>query len=156
MGAAAGRGNGTGRENSHHRNILWGRGGTGPAQAGLLWRKVHRRGIPDKTLDAIVESCLLDENMRRWFQEQNPHAMEEASRRFLELNQRGGWQGDPEVLRGLRRAYLSAEGDLEDGISGLGEVQAGGVDIVTHGQADGWGARMAETERLMDHWTKRG
>lgn len=113
-------------------------------------------GIPDKTLDAIVESCLLDGNMRRWFQEQNPHAMEEASRRFLELNQRGGWQGDPEVLRGLRRVYLSAEGDLEDGISGLGEVQAGGVDIVTHGQAVGWGARMAETERLMDRWTKRG
>lgn len=112
-------------------------------------------GIPDRTLDAIVESCLLDGNMRRWFQEHNPFAMEEAGRRFLELNQRGGWQADPEVLRGLQRAYLSAEGDLEDGISGLGEVQAGDVDIVTHGQVAGWGARMEETERLMDRWTKR-
>lgn len=92
--------------------------------------------------------------MQRWFRENNPHALEEASRRFLELNTRGKWDGDSQVLQRLRRAYLQAEGDLEDGVSGLGELQAGNVDIIAHDQVDTWSARLKETEGVLDKWRK--
>lgn len=110
--------------------------------------------IAPGTLDAIAQRYLLDEDMQRWFRENNPHALEEASRRFLELNTRGKWDGDSQVLQRLRRAYLQAEGDLEDGVSGLGELQAGNVDIIAHDQVDTWAARLKETEGVLDKWRK--
>ncbi len=108
--------------------------------------------ISDSTLDAVARQCLLDEDMRRWFREVNPYALEEAGRRFLELDQRGKWQGDREVLTQLRRAYLQAEGDLEDGLSGQGEIQAGSVDIVTHDQVESWSQRLRETGEVVKKW----
>ena len=110
--------------------------------------------IPSDTLDSVVERYLLDEEMQKWFRENNSYALEEASRRFLELNSRDKWNGDPDVLRQLQRAYLKAEGDLEDGLTGLGEIQAGNVDIITHEQVKGWGKRLAETDELMKTWKK--
>ena len=44
-----------------------------------------------------------------------------------------------------------AEGDLEDGASGLGEIQAGNVEIVDPTQVEGWAGRLKETEALLDH-----
>lgn len=110
--------------------------------------------IADQTLDKVVRTYLLDEKMQAWFRENNSYAMEEASRRFLELNSRGKWNGDPDVLRALQRAYLKAEGDLEDGLSGLGEIQAGNVDIITHEQMKDWNQRLRETDELMKQWKK--
>lgn len=90
--------------------------------------------------------------MQNFFRENNPYAQEEASRRFLELDSRGKWQGDPEVLRQLRRAYLQAEGDLEDGVSGEGDIQGGSVDVVSHRDMAQWGERLKETEEVMARW----
>jgi cobaltochelatase CobN len=110
--------------------------------------------ITSSTLDAVVESYLLDERTQNWFREQNPYALEESGRRFLELHTRGKWQGDPDVLRKLQRTYLTAEGDLEDNLSGLGEIQAGNVDIITHEQVGTWKKRMEQTEELIKTWKK--
>lgn len=110
--------------------------------------------IPSETLDTVVERYLLDEEMQKWFKDHNSYALEEASRRFLELNSRGKWNGDPDVLRQLQRAYLKAEGDLEDGLTGLGDIQAGNVDIITHEQVKGWSERLTETDELMKTWKK--
>lgn len=134
----------------------------GYAGAAELMRRVQTlfdtqcvcRNIPDQMLDAVVEHCLLDERMRDWFREHNAYALEEADRRFLELNSRNKWNADPEVLRRLQRAYLKAEGDLEDGLTGLGDIQAGNVDIVTHEQVADWSDHMAETDRLIQKWKK--
>ena len=94
---------------------------------------------------------VLDERMERWFRENNPHALEESARRFLEMHRRGKWQGDPDVLRRLQRAYLRTEGDLEDGVTGLGEIQAGNVEIVEPGMTERWAERLKETEALLEH-----
>lgn len=110
--------------------------------------------IPDQALDAVVQRYLLDDEMQKWFRENNSYALEEASRRFLELNSRGKWTGDPNVLRQLQRAYLKAEGDLEDGLTGIGEIQAGNVDIITHEQVKSWNERLNETDELMKTWKK--
>lgn len=110
--------------------------------------------IPDRTLDDVARQYLLDEKMQAWFAENNSFALEEASRRFLELNSRGKWNGDPDVLRALQRAYLKAEGDLEDGVSGLGDIQAGNVDVINHEQVTAWNRRLSETDELMNAWKK--
>ncbi len=110
--------------------------------------------IPAATLDKVAERYLLDEEMRRWFREVNPYALEESGRRFLELDSRGKWNGDPAVLSRLRRAYLQAEGDLEDGVTGEGDIQAGNVEIVTHDGVDAWAERLKETDELIKKWKK--
>lgn len=105
-------------------------------------------------LDRVARQYLLDETMIQWFRENNPFALEEAGRRFLELHARGKWEGDPQVLRGLQRAYLQAEGDLEDGLSGRGELQGGNVDIIAHEQVASWADRLADTEAVLRKWRK--
>ena len=107
--------------------------------------------LPAELLDAVAGRVVLDERMERWFRENNPHALEESARRFLEMHRRGKWQGDPDVLRRLQRAYLRTEGDLEDGVTGLGEVQAGNVEIVEPGMTERWAERLKETEALLEH-----
>ena len=107
--------------------------------------------LTPELLDDTVKRILLDEDRIRWFREVNPHALEESGRRFLELHQRGKWNGDPEALRRLQSAYLRAEGDLEDGTSGLGEIQAGNVEIVDPARVEGWENRLMETEKLLRH-----
>ncbi|MBR6736492.1 MAG: cobaltochelatase subunit CobN, partial [Oscillospiraceae bacterium] len=74
--------------------------------------------IADATLDNVVERYVLDERMRKWFADNNPYAIEEAGRRFLELESRGKWNADPEILHKLKLEYLKAEGNLEDGLTG--------------------------------------
>lgn len=108
--------------------------------------------LSDSLLDSVAKQYLLDEEMQKWFAENNPHALEESGRRFLELNTRGKWNGDPQVLAGLRRAYLRAEGDLEDGVSGLGELQGGSVDVISHEAVKEWSERLRETESVMKRW----
>lgn len=110
--------------------------------------------IPDSLLDAVAQRYLLDEGMQQWFRENNPYALEEASRRFLELNSRGKWHGEQVVMDQLRRAYLKAEGDLEDGVSGDGDIQAGSVDIVAHDQVESWSQRLQEADEVMKKWRK--
>lgn len=110
--------------------------------------------IPDSLLDTVAQRYLLDGNMQQWFRANNPYALEESSRRFLEMESRGKWKGDPQVLDQLRRAYLKAEGDLEDGVSGEGDIQAGNVDIIAHNQVEGWSERLRETDEVMKKWRK--
>ena len=110
--------------------------------------------IPGQMLDEVVRTCLLDERMQNFFRENNPYAQEEAARRFLELDSRGKWQANSEVLSQLRRAYLLAEGDLEDGVTGEGELQGGNVDIVSHQDMADWAAHMKETEEVVRQWRK--
>lgn len=110
--------------------------------------------IAAETLDQIADRYLLNPEMQNWFRETNPYALEESSRRFLELNTRGKWNGDTQILQKLRRAYLQAEGDLEEQISGLGEIQAGNVDIITHDQVESWAKRLSETEKIVQKWNK--
>ncbi len=108
--------------------------------------------LSDGLLDAVARQYLLDESMQKWFAENNPHALEESGRRFLELNTRGKWNGDPEVLAALRREYLKMEGDLEDGVSGLGELQGGSVDVVTHEAVSDWATRLKEADAVIEKW----
>ena len=99
--------------------------------------------VADWVFDEITKTHILDKKMRDFYEKQNPWALEELARRFLEAEQRGLWQADPEVLAALREAYLEIEGWIEDTIGDIaGEYQGGAVDMMTKTEVGAW------TERL--------
>ena len=71
--------------------------------------------------------------LRRFFEENNPHALEEIARRLLEAEQRGLWDADEEVLENLKNHYLDIESWMEDQI-GEGGYQGGSVGRVYPGR----------------------
>jgi cobaltochelatase CobN len=87
------------------------------------------REVDDWIFDDIAETFVNDDEMRRFFGESNPHALEEIARRLLEARQRDLWDADPQVLDDLKKNYLEIESWMEDR-AGSGDFQGGNVDIV--------------------------
>lgn len=99
--------------------------------------------VDDWIFDDIAETFVNNDEMRQFFEENNPHALEEIARRLLEAEQRGLWDADQEVLDDLKRNYLEIESWMEDQISG-GEYQGGNVDVVTSQDVAGWNDSMKD------------
>jgi len=86
--------------------------------------------------DEITKTYVLDEEMRRWFEENNVYAIEEIARRLFEAYERGLWKADDETIERLREAYVEIEGILEEDI--IGDVQGGAIDIYTMNDVENW------------------
>lgn len=99
--------------------------------------------VDDWIFDEIAGTFLLDEEMKAWFEEVNPWAMEEIGRRLLEAEARGIWKTDDELLERLKGAYLDAEACIED-TDMEGEFQGGAVDIITADEVEGWKASLQD------------
>jgi len=99
--------------------------------------------VDDWIFDDIAGTFVNNDEMRQFFEENNPHALEEIARRLLEAEQRGLWNADEEVLDELKRNYLEIESWMEDQISG-GEYQGGDVDVVTAQDIPGWNDSMKD------------
>jgi cobaltochelatase CobN len=91
----------------------------------------------------IADTFVNNDEMRQFFGENNPHALEEIARRLLEANQRSLWDADPRVLDELRKNYLEIESWMEEG-TGEGDFQGGNVDIVTAEDSLPWGNAMKD------------
>ncbi|MTJ93798.1 MAG: cobaltochelatase subunit CobN [Desulfovibrio sp.] len=86
--------------------------------------------VDDGIFDDIVRTFVLDKENRAFFEENNPWALEEMSRRLLEAQARGVWQADKDVLKALRQQYLDMEGWLEERTEAHGgSFQGGSIDI---------------------------
>ncbi|MFB3764478.1 MAG: cobaltochelatase subunit CobN, partial [Methanotrichaceae archaeon] len=70
--------------------------------------------VDDWIFDDIAKAFIMDEENRKFFEENNPWAMEEMARRLIEAEQRGLWKADPEVLNALKSTYLEIEGWMEE------------------------------------------
>jgi cobaltochelatase CobN len=111
--------------------------------------------VDDWIFDEIARTFVLDEEMKKFFEENNPYALEEIARRLLEAYERELWDADPEVLQGLKNAYLEIEGWMEER-AGDGEFQGGAVDIMTALEVEGWGDKMkAVMEKIHNKNDKR-
>lgn len=99
--------------------------------------------------DEITKTFVLDPEMKQFFEEKNPYAFEELTRRLLEANQRELWNADPEVLEGLKNTYLEVESWLEDEV-GEGDHQGGSVDIITTSDVEPWGKKINEMAERVD------
>jgi len=101
--------------------------------------------VDDWIFDDITRTFLLNEEMRKFFQENNPWALEEIGRRLLEAHQRGLWNAEPEVLEGLKNAYLEVESWLEEKMGDVeGDFQGGTIDILTSEDVENWRGKMRE------------
>ena len=86
--------------------------------------------------DEIANKYVIDEEMRRWFEENNIYAIEEIARRLFEAYERELWQADEETIEKLREAYSELEGILEDEV--VGDVQGGTIDIYAMNDVENW------------------
>jgi len=103
--------------------------------------------VGDWIFNDIAKTFVLDEENRRFFQENNPWAMEEIGRRLLEASQRGLWKADPEVLDALKSSYLEIEGWMEEKMGETqGSFQGGSIDVMpskhASEHAQGWRKKM--------------
>ena len=87
------------------------------------------REVDDWIFDDIAETFVNNDEMRQFFEENNPYAIEEIARRLLEAEQRGLWDADEQVLDSLKEHYLEIESWMED-LAGEGDFQGGGVDVM--------------------------
>jgi cobaltochelatase CobN len=108
--------------------------------------------VDDWIFDAIAETFMLDPEMKAWFEEVNPWALEEIGRRLLEAESRDIWKPDPELLERLKAAYLDTEACLEERMGDVqGDFQGGAVDVITADEVEGWKAVMqAVKEKIKD------
>lgn len=71
--------------------------------------------VDGRLFDDLADDLVLDEQRRRQIEQNNPFASLEVMERLLEAEARGYWQADEDRLEKLRRLYLKAEADLEEG-----------------------------------------
>ncbi|CAM2884245.1 cobaltochelatase subunit CobN [Prescottella defluvii] len=70
--------------------------------------------VADWMYEKLAETYVLDEQNRKFMSESNPWALHGISERLLEAVERNMWEEpSPEILEGLRQAYLETEGELE-------------------------------------------
>ena len=107
--------------------------------------------VDDWIFDDIARTFIMDEENRKFFQENNPWAMEEMGRRLLEASQRGLWKADREVLDALKSSYLEIEGWMEEKMGETqGSFQGGSIDVMLsqhaseHGRT--WREKMSNAE----------
>lgn len=106
--------------------------------------------LPDEVIDQVAEACMNAPDMQEFFRKENPYAMEEAARRFLELHQRGKWNGDPEVLTRLQEAYLEAgRGMWNADWLPAGRYRAAAVEIQNDAHVENWRDKMREVDQVL-------
>ena len=110
--------------------------------------------VQDQILDQLVETYINDEKMRKWLLENNSYAAEEIARRFLELEARGKWRPDNELLKKLQDNYLSIEGCMEGVSGGNGEIQGGSVEIIRDNQVEIWKKNLEEIDNYLENYEK--
>jgi cobaltochelatase CobN len=104
--------------------------------------------VDDWIFDEIAKTYVLDEEMRKWFEENNIWALEEIARRLVEAAERGLWRPSEELLERLREVYGEIEGILEESI-GEGEVQGGAIRVYTSEDDEHWKERLTDVEKAI-------
>ncbi|MGC9003823.1 MAG: cobaltochelatase subunit CobN [bacterium] len=103
------------------------------------------KAVDNRIFDDVAKTFLLNEENRRFFQENNPWAMEEIGRRLLEAKERGLWTPSPEVAERLEELYLEIEGWIEERMEGVeGSFQGGSIDVVTPEEVENWRRKLEE------------
>jgi cobaltochelatase CobN len=109
------------------------------------WEATSRE-VDDWIFDDISRTFLMDEENRRFFEENNPYALEETARRLIEASERGLWEPAPDVRDALKQIYVEIEGWIEEKSGELeGNFQGGSIDVITSREVQTWKKKMEET-----------
>jgi cobaltochelatase CobN len=104
--------------------------------------------VDDWIFDDIARTFVLNEEMREFFEENNPWALEEVGRRLLEAYERGLWNADEEVIEGLKGVYLEMEGWIEEKMGEVkGDFQGGAIDVMRVEDVKAWNAKVKEIQK---------
>ena len=103
------------------------------------------QAVDDSVFDDAARTFMMDEENRRFFEENNSWALEEMARRLLEAAERGLWHPAPDVQAKLKDLYVEIEGWIEEKMDDIqGEFQGGSIDIINADEVDGWKKKMQE------------
>ena len=103
------------------------------------------KAVDDSVFDDAARTFLMDEENRKFFEENNPWALEEIARRLIEALERGLWNAAPDVQEALKEIYVEIEGWIEERMGDVeGEFQGGSIDIITSEEVEGWKKKMQE------------
>ncbi len=103
------------------------------------------KAVDDSVFDDITRTFMMNEANRKFFQENNPWALEEIARRLIEAVERNLWNPSPDVRDALRDLYVEIEGWIEERTGDIkGEFQGGAIDIISKDEVAGWKKRMEE------------
>ncbi|MFZ6017826.1 MAG: cobaltochelatase subunit CobN [Nitrospirota bacterium] len=104
--------------------------------------------VDDWIFDDIARTFMMNEENRKFFEENNPWAMEEIVRRLIEAVERGLWNPSPDVKEALKEIYLEIEGWIEKKMGDIrGEFQGGSIDIITKDEVKSWKKKMEDILR---------
>ncbi|MDD2709631.1 MAG: cobaltochelatase subunit CobN, partial [Verrucomicrobiae bacterium] len=121
--------------------------------AGEISKRVGRlygwqataKAVDDAVFDDAARTFMMDEENRKFFEENNPWALEEMARRLLEAAERGLWKPAPDVRDALKDLYIEIEGWIEERMGDAqGGFQGGSIDVITQKQVQGWKKKMRE------------
>lgn len=121
--------------------------------AGEISKRVGRlygwqataKAVDDSVFDDITRTFMMNEENRKFFEENNPWALEEIARRLIEAAERGLWTPAPDVKESLQQLYIEIEGWIEEKMGDIkGDFQGGSVDIITADEVAGWKNKMKE------------
>ena len=69
--------------------------------------------LEDWMYESMAQKFILDQDTRKWIEENNPDALLNMTSRLLEAADRKMWNADEDTLRKLREIYMEVEGELE-------------------------------------------
>ena len=105
--------------------------------------------VSNWVFNEIAKTYVLDDEMKKWFEENNVWALEEILRRLIEAAERGLWKPPEEILEKLRETYAEVEGILEESITGEGYIQGSSITWYSPEEIEEWKSRMVE---ISDAW----
>ncbi|MDK2961357.1 MAG: cobaltochelatase CobN [Eubacteriaceae bacterium] len=87
----------------------------------------------------MVKVYLDDPDTLNWLKEDNQFALEEMTRRFMELKERKKWVPEEETFEILKKVYLDIQGDMEELMeSADGDYQGSEIEVINHDQVATW------------------
>ncbi len=103
------------------------------------------KAVDGSVFDDAARTFMMNEENRKFFEENNPWALEEIARRLIEAVERDLWSPAPDVRAALKDIYVEIEGWIEERMGDVqGEFQGGSIDIVTSDEVEGWKKKMQE------------
>ncbi len=103
------------------------------------------KAVDDSVFDDITRTFMMNEENRKFFEENNPWALEEIARRLVEAVERNLWDPAPDVKEALKEIYLEIEGWIEERMGDIkGEFQGGSIDIITKDEVESWKKKMED------------
>ena len=106
------------------------------------------KAVDSAIFDDIARTFMMNEENKKFFEDNNPWAIEEIARRLIEAAERGIWNPAPDVKEMLKNLYIEIEGWIEERTGEIkGDFQGGSIDIMTKEEVALWKKKMEEVLR---------